>query len=109
MIIDISNEKQAKSTYDSETGIIQTEYSGLFNIEIAMNHFRLVEKFAETHPLKGVITDLTKLSGSFNKVIGYLDSEGFPNIKKTGLQSEAFIVSDDIMINHLTNKFAIIL
>lgn len=109
MIINISNEKQVKSNYDSETKILHTEYSGLFNAEIALNHFHLVEEFAKTNLLKGAISDLRKLTGSYNKVIEYLDKEGFPNIKKTGLVSEAFVISNDLMINHLTDKLVIIL
>lgn len=109
MMKNLSNYKQVKSNYDSDTSIIHTEYSGLFNADIAMEHFHLVEDFAKKQLVKRAISDLRKLSGSFNKVIDYLNSEGFPKIKKSGLVAEAFIISIDLMTTHLTDKLAIIL
>lgn len=109
MIINLANDTQIISNFDSNTGILHTEYSGFFNLDLALNYFHLVEEFAKSNALKGAINDLTNLTGSYNKVIEYLKNENFPKLKKLGLQSEAFIISDDIIIEYLTDKLSEIL
>ena len=104
MEVIISNNNHVHSTYYADDCTLSTEYKGVFNKSIALEHFHTVEKFAQTQPILGVITNLSKLGGSYNSILEYLEDEGFPKIKKLGLKAEAFIISDDIIIKHLTEK-----
>jgi len=106
MEIIVSDHNQIHSIYDSTTCILRSRYSGLFKAEIALNHFNAVELFSQTHKIKGVLADLRKLSGSFNKILEYLSSEGYPEMKKTGLEAEALVISNDLMIENLSVKLA---
>ncbi len=109
MKIEVSSTKQIYSYYEEEIQILFTEYKGMFNEENAFEHFHKVEAFVSGRPLLGIVADLRKLNGSYNKVMEYFKSEGYPKIKKSGLIAEAFIISDDIMINYLTEKLMSVL
>ena len=109
MKITVSDNKQIKSIFDTESGILYTAYSGIFNAELALNHFHDVEIFSKTQVVKGALADLRKLSGSFNKIIEYLSSEGYPEMKKTGLEAEALVIPNDLIMEHLSEKLAIII
>ncbi len=104
MKIEVSSTPLIKSYYDEHTCILSTTYSGLFNKECAMEHFHKVEDFVFNRPLLGIIADVRKLNGSYNRIMQYAKSEGFPKIKQAGLIAEAFIITNDIMINYLTEK-----
>ncbi len=52
----------------------------------------------------GIITDTSKLRGSFHQLMGYIKHEGFPLLIKHGLRAYAQIISEYIIIHNLSNK-----
>ena len=100
----IYKDKISTIEYDELSNNITYYEHGFANKELLIAQLRTVVEFSKTHPIYSVIADFRKLQGSFKNVFTYLKEEYYPALKSQGLRSKAFIVSEDIISNHLTNE-----
>ncbi|MCF6351759.1 MAG: hypothetical protein L3J06_02005 [Cyclobacteriaceae bacterium] len=109
MIITVTQSKVATTVFHVKEKIIISEYVGRVNIELALMHLKEVSRFYSANEVRGSIVDLSKVFGSFAKVLDYLGKEAFPTAKKSGLCCLCYVVKDDLIMENLTNrlKFAV--
>ncbi len=100
----IYTDKISTIEYDKESQNITYVEHGFAKKELLIDQLRVVIEFSKTNPITSVIADFRKLQGSFKNVFSYLKEEYYPALKSQGLKSKAFIVSEDIISNHLTNE-----
>lgn len=100
----IYKDKISTIEYDENNQNITYYEHGFANKELLIEQLRTVVEFSKSNPIHSVIADFRKLQGSFKNVFSYLKEEYYPALKSQGLRSKAFIVSEDIISNHLTNE-----
>lgn len=97
----IYTDKISTIEYDNENQNITYLEHGLSNKDLLMGQFRSVLEFSKKETISSVVADLRNLRGSFKNVFEYLNDTYYPTLKSRGLICKAFIVSDDIINNHL--------
>ncbi|MCB0497894.1 MAG: hypothetical protein KDC79_17270 [Cyclobacteriaceae bacterium] len=95
----IAENKQAVFKYDPNRKLLLSTYKGIFNYDLAKESYNQIEGVE----VVGKIADVRKLNGSFMKLMSEF-REKYPILKKQGLAAEAFVISDDLMINNLVEK-----
>ncbi|MEN8248767.1 MAG: hypothetical protein ABFS32_07525 [Bacteroidota bacterium] len=105
MPIIITDNDLCYSVYNQEQKIIQSTYRGRFNREQNLSHLRRVMEFSKDHVILGSIVDLSKLRGSFTGMFDTMEHETLPGVKKAGFRYVAYVLSDDILIEHATKKW----
>lgn len=100
----IAQNRIATTVFHVEEKLLISEYAGRVDVELAIAHLTAITKFYAANEVRGSIVDLSKVFGSFAKVLGYLGKEGFPIAKKSGLCCLCYVVKDDLIIENLTNK-----
>lgn len=99
----IYKDKISTIEYDEESHNVTYLENGLANRDLLLGQHQSVLDFSENARVTSVIADFRKLQGSFKSVFEYLNHTYYPTLKSRGLVCKAFIVSDDIINNHLTN------
>lgn len=97
----IYKDKISTIEYDNENKNITYFEHGLSNKDLLMSQFRSVLEFSKKETISSVIADLRDLRGSYKNVFDYLNGTYYPTLKSRGLVCKAFVVSDDIINNHL--------
>lgn len=69
-----------------------------------MEHLENGQRFSQDHVILGALVDLRKLRGSYIKLFDLLENEVYPKLKSRGLQTQAFIISDDLLIANVTDR-----
>ena len=100
----IYTDKISTIEYDKNSRNVTYVEHGLANKELLIQQFKAVVAFSKTTPVTSAIIDFRKLHGSFKNIFEYLNQEYYPAIKSQGLKCKAFIISEDIISNYLTNE-----
>jgi len=100
----IYTDKISKIEYDAKSQNITYFEHGFANKNLLIAQFNSVLEFSNTNPVTSIITDFRQLQGSFKNIFSYLNEEFYPALKAKGLKCQAFIVSEDIINNYLTNE-----
>lgn len=69
-----------------------------------MEHLENGQRFSRNHEILAALVDLRNLRGSYIKLFDLLENEVYPKMKSRGLQTQAFIISDDLLIANVTDK-----
>ena len=97
----VYKDKISTIEYDNEHQNITYLEHGLSNKDLLMGQFKSVLEFSKKETVSSVIVDLRELHGSFKNVFHYLNNTYYPTLKSRGLICKAFIVTDDLINNHL--------
>jgi len=103
----IYTDKISTISYDKNSQNITYLENGLAKKELLMEQLKTVLEFSKTNKVSSVIADFKKMYGSFQSLLKFLDEVYYPTLKSRGLQCKAFILSEDIINKHLTNKLLI--
>lgn len=98
----IAENKQAIFQFDPNRKILKSTYKGIFKYNLAKE---IYGELGDIH-FVAKIADVRKLNGSFMKLMSEF-REKYPILRQHGLKAEAFVVSDDLMINNLVDKLCI--
>lgn len=104
MTVIITDNKSCYSVYEPENKWMHSTFKGIVNYKLIRQHIENGQKFSKNHEVFGALVDLRALRGSYYKLFDYLENEAYPNLKANGLNSHAFILSDDILTTHVTGK-----
>ena len=99
----IVQNKLATTTFYEEEKMLVSIYSGRINFELAKAHSDILLDFYRTNKVRGTLIDISKLYGSFAKLMDYYKN-GFPVAVGSGLKYIAYVVSDDIITQNLIQK-----
>jgi len=94
----------AISTFEEENRVVRSTFKGRVKLTIAKEHLDELGAFYLVNKVNASIVDITKVYGSFVKLLDYLKTEFLPKTKLSGLKLKAYVVSDDLMVNHLSSK-----
>lgn len=92
------------SSFDKKKGILQEQFRGRFNIDMLTDHFEAIDNFLKSNKAKGSIVDIGKVYGSFYKILEYVELAYFPTLERSGIRYQAYIISEDLMIQNLINR-----
>lgn len=92
------------SSFDKKKEVLQEQFRGRFNIDMLADHFESIENFLKSNKAKASIVDISKVYGSFAKILEYVEHSYFPTLEKSGIRYQAYIISDDLMIQNLIDK-----
>ena len=104
MAVIITDNKSCYSVYLPEYKLLHSTFKGIVNHELIMEHLQNGQRFSENHKILGAIVDLRTLRGSYYKLFEVLESVAYPKLKARGLSTQAFIISDDLLIANVTEK-----
>ena len=104
MTVLITDNKSCYSVYEPENKWIYSTFKGIVNYKLIMEHLQNGQRFSQNYEILGALVDLRTLRGSYLKLFDYLERETYPNLKSRGLNTQAFIISDDIITAHVTGK-----
>ena len=90
--------------YDPKHKIITYSEHGIAKKDLIIDQLKAVIDFGETNSITGIIGDFRNLQGSFKNAFEFLNTEYYPLMKERGLICKAFVVSEDIINNHLANN-----
>lgn len=92
------------SSFDKKKGILQEHFKGRFQIDMLTVHFKAIENFLSLKKAKASIVDISKVYGSFAKILEYVELAYFPTLERSGIRYQAYIISEDLMIQNLINR-----
>ena len=104
MTVLITDNKSCYSVYDPEYKWLYSTFKGIVNYELIMEHLKNGQQFSQNHEILGALVDLRTLRGTYFKLFDILEKEVYPKMKSSGLNTQAFIISDDLLIANITNK-----
>ena len=104
MTVIITDNKSCYSVYLPEYKWVHSTFKGIVNYELIMEHLQNGQRFSQNHKILGALVDLRSLRGSYYKLFEFLESVAYPKLKKSGLSTQAFIISDDLLIANVTEK-----
>ncbi len=104
MKILICSNKIAEVKYNTKNKIIFANYHGIIEYDLAEEVIKSINQVAVNNGINGAIADISKLRGSFYRLMEYMANEGFPLLIKHGLRVYAQVISEDIIIHNLSNK-----
>ena len=104
MTVLITDNKSCYSVYEPENKWIYSTFKGIVNYKLIMEHLQNGQRFSRNHEILGALVDLRNLRGSYIKLFDLLENEVYPKLKSRGLQTQAFIISDDLLIANVTDK-----
>ena len=94
--------------FQKKKKLIESTYKGRVDKDMSFDHLAKVVDFYSNNEVNAAIIDLRQLYGSFAKVMEYLSGSFYPVAVKSGLKAQAFILHDDLIIKHLTEKLEVI-
>lgn len=104
MAVIITDNKSCFSVYEPEYKWLFSTFKGIVNYQLIMEHLKNGQCFSQDNEILGALVDLRSLRGSYYKLFEFLEKEAYPNLKSRGMITQAFIVSDDLLIAHITEK-----
>ncbi len=95
----------ATAYYNKEEQMLISIYKGRADIPLALEHIERIIVFLKKNNsvLKSVV-DVSEVHGSFAKILGYVKDSYHPIAIETGLQSEVYVISEDLIIKNLGIK-----
>ena len=90
--------------YDEKHKLITYTEHGISKKELIIDQLKAVIEFSETNSIIGIIADFRNLQGSFKNTFDFLNNQYYPIMKTRGLRCKAFVVSEDLINNHLANN-----
>lgn len=100
----IFSNKMGDIYYFSEKKILATVYNGLVEYDLFAEIIKVVNDTAMNNGIHGALADVSKLRGSFHRLLLYMEEIGFPHLVDYGLSVQAQIISDDLMMINLVSK-----
>lgn len=91
----------ASTSFNESERILTSVYKGRVKIDLALEHLANVVDFYNSNKVNGSVADLSQLVGSFAKVIDFLIESYYPSAVKSGLKIQAYVVSEDLIIENL--------
>ena len=104
MTVLITDNKSCYSVYETENKWIYSTFKGIVNYKLIREHLQNGQRFSQNHEILGALVDIRNLRGSYYKLFDYLENEVYPNLKSSGLNTQAFIISDDLITANVTGK-----
>ncbi len=72
--------------------------------ELMMEQIRKILEFIREKEIWGAVADITRLRGSFIKVLEVLRNTCYPAVEEKGHRCKAIVVSDDLITEHVATK-----
>ena len=92
------------STFEKEGKIVKSTFRGRVRVDFAKEHLEELGEFYLHTKVKASIVDISKLYGSYAKILEYIKTEFLPKTKVSGIKLKAYVVSDDVIVAHLSSK-----
>jgi hypothetical protein len=96
----INGNSFATASYDAQTRMVYYEFVGVISVPLGMETLRKVMLFAEQRPVRGIVSNLLKLHGTFTNVTSFFEKEYYPHMIKNGLQCTAIVVPNDVFTKY---------
>lgn len=100
----IFSNKMGDIYYFPERKILSTVYNGLVEYDLFAEIIKVVNETAKNEGIHGALADVSKLRGSFHRLLQYMEDIGFPHLVDYGLRVQAQVISDDLMMKNLISK-----
>lgn len=101
----------AKALYDKENKVLRVDYTGIVNVNLAIENFEAIIAKLPQYPLRAGIFNCIHMKGTFTKVNDWLNSVWYPAIIPQGYVCWSMATTDvftlfaaTILINKLTPK-----
>ncbi|MEN8248769.1 MAG: hypothetical protein ABFS32_07535 [Bacteroidota bacterium] len=102
--IEVTDNKTCYSYYNPKTKTIHTTFKGIVDLSLMKEHIANVRRLSKEDKVLGTVVDFRQLRGSFVKLIEHLGKEVQPELQARGFNTKAFVITDDLIINNLTQK-----
>jgi hypothetical protein len=103
--MEIINENAfASAKYDTSTKVVYYHFVGQIRVPLGMETLKKVMAFAQARPIKGIVSNLSKLQGTFTGATEFFEKEYYPHMIKNGLCCTAIIVSNDIFTKYAVKE-----
>ncbi|MCF6359477.1 MAG: hypothetical protein L3J29_01800 [Cyclobacteriaceae bacterium] len=100
----IARNKLGTTFYYKEEMVLLSVYKGRISIDVGLEHLASIVEFYKSNEVLGSVVDIKKMYGSFAKIFEYMKTTYYPFSLKSGLKCQAFVVSEDLIINNLSSK-----
>lgn len=100
----IAKNQMAVTHFIEEEKMLISVYSGLVDIDLSIEHLKKLIKFYKENDVRKSIVDVSKVLGSFVKVLAFLESDYYPAAIENGLKAQVYIASDDLIIKNLSAR-----
>ncbi len=104
MAVIVTDNKSCYSYYKPESRWLRSAFRGIVNFEMIKEHLKNGQKFSEDHEICGALVDIKTFRGSSYKLFEFLEHVAYPKLISRGLNTQASIISDDLLIAHVTEK-----
>jgi hypothetical protein len=91
-------------SYDGGKKILYYEYKGTVLVDKGIEGLKKTMEFASKRSVKGILSDLTEMSGSFTNANEFLENEYYPYMIQRGLVCNAFVVSNNVFTKFATDQ-----
>lgn len=94
----------ATAKYDLSRRIVFYEFVGLIRVPLGLETLRKVMEFSNHTPVRGIVSDLSKLQGTFTGATEFFEKEYYPHMIKNGLLCTGIVVPNDIFTKYAANE-----
>jgi len=100
----IFENKSVKFYFNNETKIFKASFFGVVNIQLITEAFEFIISNPSDLGTKAVITDLTKLKGTFTMLMDYFEDNLYPYLNSKGIICDAIVLNKDIFTKFSVKK-----
>ncbi len=100
----IFSNKVADIYYYPNNKMLIAIYHGLVEYNLLQEIIELINATAVDKGIAGALADVTKLRGSYQRLLGYMEDTGAPLLIENGYIAQAQIISDDLIMKNLSAK-----
>lgn len=100
----ISKNAFCLSSFEKNEKIVRSIFKGRADINLTKEHLEELGDFYLYNKVNASIVDITGVYGSYVKILDYIRSVFLPKTKVSGIRFKAYVVSNDVIVAHLSTK-----
>lgn len=106
MVLVYENES-VKFYLNNENKVFRAEFYGAVDMKRIIEAFDFVVSSPENMDTKAIITDLTKMEGTFTMLMNYFETKLYPYLQMKGVLCDAIITNKDVFTKFSVKKLGL--
>ena len=102
----IAKNDMGTTYFHKDESLLVSNYIGRVKLDLVVEHLSNIIIFYQNNPgrVKKSVVDISKVLGSFAKVLEFLEKKYYTAAVDNGLKCQAYVASEDLMIKNLSAR-----
>lgn len=100
----IAKNDMGTTSFHKDESLLVSNYIGRVKLDLVVEHLSNIIIFYQNNPgsVKRSVVDISKVLGSFAKVLEFLEENYYIEAVRSGLKCQAYVASEDLIIKNLS-------